>query len=54
MAEKILYFANKYHIPVIEDESLVKGLSVLEEGDQIPLILYKAVAILLYNIKKLL
>ena len=44
MAEKIISIAKKNGIPIKEDPSLIQILSKLEMDEQIPPVLYKAVA----------
>ncbi len=44
IAEKIISIAKKNGIPIKEDPSLVQILSKLEMDEQIPPVLYKAVA----------
>jgi flagellar biosynthesis protein len=44
IAEKIISLARKNGIPIKEDPSLVQILSKLEVDEQIPPVLYKAVA----------
>lgn len=44
VAEKILAQANKYGVPVLEDESLAELLAELNINDVIPAELYEAVA----------
>ena len=44
IAEKIISIAKKNGIPIKEDPSLVQILSKLEVDEQIPPVLYKAVA----------
>ena len=44
IAEKIISLARKKGIPIKEDPSLVQILSKLEVDEQIPPVLYKAVA----------
>jgi len=44
IAEKIISLARKHGIPIKEDPNLVQILSKLEIDEQIPPVLYKAVA----------
>jgi flagellar biosynthesis protein len=44
IAEKIIDIAKKNRIPIKEDQNLVQILSKLEIDEQIPAVLYKAVA----------
>jgi flagellar biosynthesis protein FlhB len=52
--DSILLYAEKYKIPVIYDESLARSLSVLDEGEPIPVQLYRAVAVILQTLQNLL
>ncbi len=49
-ADKIVSIAQRYGIPIVEDEPLATALTELEEGDEIPPKLFEPVAILLNQI----
>ncbi len=53
IAEKIIETANLYNIPVREDPDIVAILATLELHEEIPPVLYKAVAEILVFIYKL-
>ena len=52
--EEILQLAKHYNIPVIEDRELALALSTCEEETEIPSNLYRAVAIVLQQLRSLL
>ena len=54
LADLIVQIARKNGVPVIEKRPLARSLLVLDEGDSIPLELFKAVAVLFREVEKLL
>lgn len=49
-ADKIVSIAERYGVPIIEDEQLASSLVKLDEGDEIPEELFEPVAIVLNRI----
>lgn len=49
-ADKIVAIAERYGVPVVEDEQLASSLVKLDEGDEIPEELFEPVAIVLNRI----
>ncbi len=47
LADEIIYFANKNNVPVISNTLLAEDLSEIDIGEEIPEIMYEAVAVVL-------
>ncbi|WP_295160047.1 EscU/YscU/HrcU family type III secretion system export apparatus switch protein [uncultured Brachyspira sp.] len=53
LAERMVYIAKKYKIPIVSDENTAEHLMSLDIGEEIPYSLYEAVSIILKYIYKL-
>lgn len=47
LADEIIHFANKNNVPVISNTLLAEDLSEVDIGEEIPEIMYEAVAVVL-------
>ncbi len=52
--ETIVLLAKKHGVPVIHDPTVARALATLDEGDPIPVQLYRAIAIILQTLQNLL